>query len=101
VNLVSKYGDALPADTPIVGFASVAAYYSYRYMNIGRIIASPVVIKTDGKWELWDLRAVHDGSSQKDHSPLFLVDIDKKYDSAPKSRVSMFLRAGDILGSNK
>jgi len=94
-NLVSKYGDVLPADTPIVGFASVTAYYDYGFMSIGKKIQSPAVIKTKGKWDLWDLRILYDRSfpDYPYHPPLFLVDVDKKDRHQPLPKVKIFLNA--------
>jgi hypothetical protein len=93
VNLVSKYGDALPADTPIIGFASVAAYYSYAYMNVGKRIQVPTVVKRNGKWELWDLRILYPRSFSDFpyHPPLFLVDLDVKDWRQPLGKVKIFL----------
>jgi hypothetical protein len=104
VNLVAKYGNGLPSDTPIVAIGSVTAYRSFAFMSNANIIQSPVAIKRDGKWNMQTLSAVSEHSfSPKDRPPLFLYDKEDvdTYNPAPKTKISMFLREYDVRLQDK
>ena len=99
VNLVSKYGDDLPANTPIVALGSVTAFRAFHYMHDMNEIQSPVAIKNKDRWEIWNMGRIgqffiYNPSAY--HPPLFLVEVYKdegRYYSGAKDKIQIFLRA--------
>jgi hypothetical protein len=99
VNLISKYGDDLPADTPIVALGSVTAFRAFHFMHDMNEIQSPVAIKNKGKWEIWSMGRIgqffiYNPSGY--HPPLFLIEVDKemgRYVSQAKDKIRIFVRA--------